>query len=398
MTSLWRFFQVAVLLTVFTGELPAETASPFEWKTGAWTLAVLPDTQRYSEHSNLNDIFDAQTQWIVDNKANRNIQFVLHEGDVTDNNNTTEWDVARPYVARLNNNGIPYAICLGNHDIGPSGNAANRDTLFNDQFNAAHGAQQWAYANLGDQSFGTGAGAGVFKAGEMENSYHLFSAGGTDYVVLALEFGPRDNVVAWADQVLSHYETEDPGRKAILLTHAYQKPNGDRHNWALDSGGSHYANPHSYGMAAMPGGVNDGEELWDELLEDHENVAFVFSGHVISSSTAIGGYLGSTGTNGNIVHQLVANYQEHDVAAAPPGSNNSGYMRLLQFDPDGQIHVMTYSPYLDSLDPATYGDLPVYLSDANHQFTIPEPASGLLMVVGLAVVGLRRRWRGGLRA
>ena len=39
-------------------------------------------------------MFKAQTQWIVDNRVGRNIVAVAHEGDITDKDNTTEYDRA----------------------------------------------------------------------------------------------------------------------------------------------------------------------------------------------------------------------------------------------------------------------------------------------------------------
>ena len=93
--------------------------------------------------------------------------------------------------------------------------------------------------------------------------------------------------------------------------------------------------PQSYGMS---GTTNDGEMIWQKLKGD-ANLKFVFSGHVLNDST---GYQASVGNQGNVVNQLLANYQ-----LLTNGGN--GYMRLLEFLPDGQtVHVRSYSPYLDS--------------------------------------------------
>ena len=43
---------------------------------------------------------------------------------------------------------------------------------------------------------------GVFEAGKLDNSFHLARIGKRDWIVLALEIGPRDEVVRWANQVL----------------------------------------------------------------------------------------------------------------------------------------------------------------------------------------------------
>ena len=49
---------------------------------GSWSLAILPDTQGYVQTPGSAPIFDAQTQFLHDNAANLNLQYVLHEGDI----------------------------------------------------------------------------------------------------------------------------------------------------------------------------------------------------------------------------------------------------------------------------------------------------------------------------
>ena len=54
-------------------------------------LAILPDTQFYSDtgddpavYFGLEDPFNFQVQWIVDNREARDTQFVIHLGDIVD--------------------------------------------------------------------------------------------------------------------------------------------------------------------------------------------------------------------------------------------------------------------------------------------------------------------------
>ena len=58
---------------------------------------------------------------------------------------------------------------------------------------------------------------GVFAEDRLENSYHLVSIAGRDWILLVLEMGPRDEVVAWANEVLERHRE----RLALLVTHAY---------------------------------------------------------------------------------------------------------------------------------------------------------------------------------
>lgn len=322
-----------ILLLVFcvcASIAPAAGADPepLPFIDGSWTLVLLPDTQIYAmKHP---DIFASQTRWIAENYEKRNIAFVLHEGDITNNNNPTQWGNAR-WAMSLLDGVVPYALAPGNHDCGPNGSASTRDTLLSVFFPVA------LYEDL--PTFG-----GVFEKGKLDNSYHLFTAGGRDWLVLALEWGPRDEVVEWANQILEKY----PRRTAMFVTHAYLYFDETRYDHTTRADQSW--NPHGYATAKLSGGVNDGEELWQKLVSRHRNVAFVFNGHVIGDGA---GRLTSTGVHGNIVHQLLANYQMRQ-------QGGEGYLRLLEFLPDGNtVQVKTYSPHLDE-----------YLTDDQQQFVL----------------------------
>lgn len=73
----------------------------------AYTIAVLPDTQDYTNAANIGT-FKGMTQWLVDNKDSLNIQFVTHVGDITTENGTGHWAYAKEALSILNGK-IPYA-------------------------------------------------------------------------------------------------------------------------------------------------------------------------------------------------------------------------------------------------------------------------------------------------
>lgn len=315
----------------------AKEPSPFV--PGSWTMVVLPDTQRYTSPATDRGLqtFKTMTQWIADNKNARNIQFVLHEGDVTANNSSATWLVAVNAMAILDTAGIPYSMTTGNHDhdqnLPKHRHSPDRRTLLNDYFSLSH------YQKM--PTFG-----GTFEPGKTENNYHLFTAGGKDYVVIALEWGPRDEAVAWANKILKKY----PKRTALLLTHAYTYSDGTRYDWAAKKVTQKY-NPHckSYAFSAPHDGsenVNDGEQLWQKLVSKNKSVSMVLSGHVAWA----GARQASVGKHGQVVHELLAAY--HD----PP----QGWLRLLEFLPNGRtVRVKTYSPKLDK-----------YMTDDANQFTL----------------------------
>ncbi len=305
-------------LTPDAGELPER---PFA--ADSWTLAALPDTQVYSLR--YPGIFDAQTSWIAREAEPLNIRYVAHLGDIVNNNSHEEWGRARSSMALLDDL-VPYAIVPGNHDYGPSGDASTRDTLLNQYFDFAEAS--------GRPGFG-----GAYLPGQLDNTYHLFSAGGEDWILLALEWGPRDEVIGWANEVMDAHAD----RLGILVTHAYLNNDDRRYDHTL-KGSSQPFNPHEY---STPGGVNDGQELWQKLVRHHDFV-LTFNGHVLGDGT---GYLLSETDTGARCHQLLANYQMRDLGG-------EGYLRLLEFRTDGQVIVRSYSPLYDRFlgEPDQYFD------------------------------------------
>jgi len=281
---------------------------------GSWTLVLMPDTQVYSRR--YPGLYLSQTGWIVQNREKRNIAFALHLGDITDNNTIRQWENAQMAMTLMDGT-VPYAFCPGNHDYGPNGNASTRETYMNEYL---------PYSTYVDRpTFG-----GAMEPGKMDNTYHFFEAGGHQWIVVALEWAPRDETVAWANGIMASY----PDHEGILITHAYMNNNDLRYDY-MDTGNPQTWNPHLY---STPGTKNDGQELWDKLVRKH-NFAFVFNGHVLGDGT---GYMAAPNDQGKIVHQMLANYQMR-------GLGGEAYLRLLEFHPDGQtVQVKTYSPLYDS--------------------------------------------------
>lgn len=283
-----------------------------------FTIIALPDSQYYTREANgaTRDIFTAQTQWIVDHKDDSNIVFVLHEGDITDGNSAPEWMNARTSIGLLDGV-VPYALAVGNHD---GLYTSQSDTaLFNQYFPLSR------FQNL--PTFG-----GVFESNRMDNCYHLFSVGGVNWLVLSLEFGPRDSVLAWANQVVTNY----PNRRVIMVTHAHVYPD----NTLFGSSTNQAALPTSYGR------MNNGTDVWEKFLRHHANMGLVFCGHLGDAGRLVG-----VGDYGNQVFQMVADYQFDALGGG-------GYLRVVQFFPDqDKMSVKTYSPFLDS-----------WLTDTNNQF------------------------------
>ncbi len=309
--------------------LPSSAASPVSGEDTGWTLVVLPDTQHYSE--DYPDIFTTQTQWIAENVQSRSISFVVHEGDITNSHSDREWENARRSLSLLDGV-VPYALVTGNHDY-----YRCEPRLLDSSLSRYFPVNN--YRSL--PTFG-----GVYERNKLDNSYHLFSAGGRDWLVLALEFGPRNGVLRWADRVLKKY----PQRSAIIVTHAYLYSDDTRYDHSSRT--DQHWNPHIY-MKPPSVDANDGEEMWRKLVSPNPNVAFVLCGHVLNDGA---GRLTSIGASGNTVHQILVNFQMVK-------EGGSGYLRLMEFSVDGKsVRFRTYSPHLKS-----------YLTGDEHEFSLPLP-------------------------
>jgi hypothetical protein len=285
---------------------------------------LLPDVQIYTDRHP--GMFIAQTGWIAQNYEARAIRYVLQLGDLTNRNSLREWENARMALELLHGK-VPYAFCLGNHDYGPKGDATTRDTYANTVLPVT------AYSDW--PTFG-----GVMREDKMDNTFHLFSAGGCQWLILCLEWCPRDETVQWANSIMQTY----PDRQGILITHAFVDIDGR----LLDINAER-PQPFNPYKSKTPGTKNDGKDLWDKLVSKH-NFKFVFSGHVLGDGN---GYSEAVNEQGDKVHLMLTNFQMRSLGG-------EGYMRLLEFLPDGNtVQIKTYSPVLGR-----------YMLDAEHQYKI----------------------------
>jgi 3',5'-cyclic AMP phosphodiesterase CpdA len=315
-SSRFNALKAAILISVllaFCGQ--ASALQPADEEAPCFSIVVLPDTQIYAWK--YPEIFHAQTRWIAENVQELNIRFVLHVGDVVEHNKAKEWRIAREAFSLLDGK-VPYAIALGNHDMGRRGSARSRKSQFSKYFPVD--------LFRGWESFG-----GVYdrEPDQTDNSYHAFAAGGRKWLVVALEFGPRDDVLRWANNVVSQH----PDHTVIVITHTYLDNDGRRYSRELEK--QTYP-PYKYPLAKGKGSLNDGEEIWQKLVSAHGNMKLVVSGHV-----CVAAYLSSTGKAGNVVHQMLVNYQNQK-------RGGTGWLRLLKFSENAErVHVQDYSPVLD---------------------------------------------------
>lgn len=301
-------------------------------------FVVLPDTQFYS--CAYPDTFEEQAQWIVAERQARKFGIVLHTGDIVDTPTShTQWAAANKAMHLLDRE-IPYLLVPGNHDLD-----STRHTELNDFFTSD------------DEGNGECTDIETKTPGKLENAYAVVQLGGRDWIFVGLEFTPRDATLEWANQVLAAHAT----MPAVLFTHAYLFSDNTRYDRAIQPLQKYH--PDAYKVTPAEG-INDGQDIWETVVEPNPNVQLVLSGHVIPDGTARSVAMRE---DGSVVHEILANYQQCDTCPCEEVEGGGGYLRILELRPgtdagdprNVSIHVSTYSPHLDAS-----------LTDAENEFDL----------------------------
>lgn len=276
----------------------------------SFTIVALPDTQNYANNASNAPLFTQQTQWIADQIQTggnpRNIQFVTHLGDVVSSGSSlTQWNRADASMDVLDNV-VKYSVLPGNHDYASTGNKSTDTANYVNLFGPTRFASYDWYG-------------GADPSGN--NSFQRFSAGGYDFLHLALEWRPTINSpfrdpspIAWAQSVID----ANPNTPVILSTHEY-----------IDD--------------SPPGRGGTGDALWDDLVRRNDQIFLVLNGHNHGAGGLNDGEYHQVSTNdaGRPVYEVLQDYQDY-----PNGGD--GWLRLINFDIGvGQIQFETYSPVLD---------------------------------------------------
>jgi hypothetical protein len=277
--------------------------------SGDFSIVIIPDTQILSYlHP---EKFMRMTQWIVDNADSMNIKMVLHLGDVVDNGAGSEVQFQRAKAALdlIDNANIPMLIAPGNHDYDNMLHSDRSLTMFNTYFGIdRYRIKPW---------FG-----GTFQEGRAENVYAKLDIDGKKLLFLALEFGPRDEVLAWADEILQKHIDHE----AFIITHCYMYMHGERSK----PGDDH--NPKMYPGAD---GANDGEDMWHKSFKKHKNIVGIYSGHQIPANVS---YRMDMGEQQNLVFQSFQNWQYTE-------NGGEGRIRILKYRlSENKIDLCVYNP------------------------------------------------------
>src|SRR3954471_3645152 len=146
-----------------------------------FTQIILPDTQYYSQSDPAT--FNAQTQWIVDNKAAMNIAFVHHVGDIVNHGwDLTQWSRAVTAMNKLNGV-VPYGVSAGNHD--------HKDGNVPETFTSVEYVPRFGPSRYSGQPWAAGWYGGASPSGF--SSYQTFTAAGRTYLNLTMDCNATTN-------------------------------------------------------------------------------------------------------------------------------------------------------------------------------------------------------------
>lgn len=306
-------------LTLLVACQDSNTAAPHS-APSTFALAVLPDTQMYSRYNPA--IYNAQTNWLVQNAGALNIPMTLHLGDVVDQvDKEAEWQAADHAMRLLEQAGLSYSVLAGNHDV-------EDDGLYDDK-RPAGAYLKW----FGPQRTGKQAG---FVAADPTgyNTAYTFEAQGNHYLVLALDWRSSDASLQWAEGVIKAH----PTWPTILTAHQIMNIGPDFVT-AIDT--------------------DNGLRLWDKLIKNNDQIFLTINGHHHGAANMV-----KKNAFGHDVQMMVVDYQsDYD------GGN--GLMRLLEMDvAGGKMNVLSFSPWILHKDKAKLTQFDhAELKDANNAWT-----------------------------
>lgn len=312
----------------------SRNALRFAFGSQAFSLVGLPDTQNYS--SDFPGIFAAQTSWVVDQRAALDIRYVSHFGDIVNNaDQPQQWANADNAMRVLDDAGVIYGVCPGNHDITAAGGSGQ--PVIRDPYLGLFGPAAPRFQ--GKPWFGGASPSGM-------SSCTLFSAGGIDFLQLHLDVDTPVRELAWAQAVID----ANRDRPVMLTTHRYLQDAEDYTSGVpLVASGRYPDVWYSVEGLYNPDGIRS-EQFFQWFVRRNAGVFMVTCGHFHEEYRQV-----SQNVAGLPVHEVLADFQDD-----PNGGD--GWLRIMRFDTlANTIDVDTYSPTLSAVRTAPESDftLPV---------------------------------------
>ncbi|WP_433083871.1 LamG-like jellyroll fold domain-containing protein [Dactylosporangium sp. CA-052675] len=287
-----------VTTTATTAAAAPQTSDP---GVPRFALAVLPDTQYlFDEDSSRPEPLRETFDYLLRERADSNIVFMAHLGDVTEHGSEHEIGLASDTFEALDGR-MPYSVLAGNHDV----NGSTDDQRGDSAYLRAFGAAAKRFRRM--PTFGGASPDGY-------NSFHTLRAAGRQWLVLALDWRVSDKGLAWAQGVLDAH----PTLPVVLTTHELA--------WSEENGQAHLS--------------DYGQRLWDRFIKRNDQIFLTLNGHFWPPGRTV-----LRNDAGHDVHVHITNYQDRYYGGA-------GMIRLYRFDlARGVIDVETFSPWFLRRDP-----------------------------------------------
>ncbi len=339
----------------------------------AYSIALVGDTQCLSRGDYFygTNYMEQLFGVIADTAEERKLEHVIVLGDITDMSYrndanlgygifesplTGEWETAQKAIFQLNEAGVSYALCRGNHD----------DYMMDDYFNVPAYTDQFKDCGGFFSDSKTKHAMGIerrnpenyvywsAKTGYHENtivnSYKTMELCGNKYIFITVDHHLTPNVIGWVNDILEEYSDH----LAIVATHAYIGSEGNL--FSSTDGDTH-----------LPNGLGS-EHLWEQALKNHKNVLAVVCGHVPAEKPVYSTV--RRGINGNVVRQILVDPQGYDLreengeGAVISGVQDTGMVLYMNFSEDGSK--VTFDYYSTLLNKEMKGaDYPLTLYKKN---------------------------------
>ncbi len=247
----------------------AQQGSGARWKPDTasprFTIAVLPDTQYLFDGASIHpEPLEASLRYVLAERDRHNILILAHLGDVTQNGAANEIQAASAQFTLLDKAGAAWSVLAGNHDVDGSTDDQRGRTPYLDAFGPKRFRKSPSYRGSSPDGY---------------NSFHTFTAGGRDWLVLALDWRTSARGVEWARGVLAAH----PTLPVILTAHDIvdSKPDGSA---VLD---------------------DYGQGLWNSFISQHDQIFLTLNGHYWKP-----GRTTMTNRAGHDVAMHLVNYQD----------------------------------------------------------------------------------------
>ncbi|MDE6410762.1 MAG: hypothetical protein K2K81_11060 [Muribaculaceae bacterium] len=288
-------------------------------------IVLIGDIQEYTSTDDLATYLYKTCDWL------RSVQYyynnlicVLQNGDLTWDNGWPSWKRADHAVEHLGEN-IVYIPSIGNHDYkwGGKDNVQILDrgsTRLNSNPNICRLKKEKI---------------DFFEEGKLDNIIVPLGGKMNSWNIISLEFGPRAEVIDWADSIVSC----NAENRYILMTHEWLTRDGVRINEGS------YAEKHFEGQS-----YSTPQEIWEKMVYPNNNIICVVCGH-----NGFCKYLFTSNEKGREVCQILFNLQYQK-------NGGDGMIQLWEFQEDmKKIKISVYNTITRKVyaDESTQIEIPI---------------------------------------